>query len=126
MPKAKAKKTYERELWEDVTTRKGAKDTFLRHMISKAAADLHHLDQIDEQLEKADFVTIAKGSREQSKTEINPLLAHRDKVSRTITADLAALGLTYEANPDRVNDTGAKGKEGENATINDYFDTVRG
>lgn len=111
MSKAKAKKTYERELWEDVTTRKGAKDTFLRHMISKAAADLHNLDKIDEQLEKSDFVTIAKGSREQAKTEINPLLAQRDKVSRTITADLAALGLTYEAKPERVNDTGAKGKD---------------
>lgn len=92
--KPKSTKAYAEELWKDIEEQRGERPRMLRHLVEKTAADQRHLQIIDNEIEGSELTTIAIGSTGQQKTEINPLLAHRDKVSRTITDDLEALQLT--------------------------------
>lgn len=94
MAKVKSIKHYTEELWLDIEEQRGERPRMLRHLVEKTASDQRHLQIIDNEIDGADLTTIAIGSTGQQKTEVNPLLAHRDKVSRTITDDLEALQLT--------------------------------
>lgn len=94
MAKVKAVKSYAEELWKDIEEQRGERPRMLRHMVDKTASDQRHLQIIDNEIDGAELTTIAIGSQGQQKTEVNPLLAHRDKVSRTITEDLKELQLT--------------------------------
>lgn len=94
MAKLKSQKTYIENLWLDIEDQRGERPRMLRHLVEKTAADQRHLADIDNRLEDADFTTIMIGSNGQQKTEVNPLLAHRDKVSRTLLDDLKELQLT--------------------------------
>lgn len=94
MAKLKSQKTYIENLWLDIEDQRGERPRMLRHLVEKTAADQRHLADIDNRLEDADFTTLVIGSTGQQKTEVNPLLAHRDKVSRTLLDDLKELQLT--------------------------------
>ena len=52
--------------------------------------------QVNDQLSRCadDWVQLVPGSTGQMRQEINPLLAHRDKTSRTVSDDLDALQFT--------------------------------
>lgn len=107
----KSLRSYVSNLWKDIEEQRGERPRMLRHLVEKTAKDQRHLDIIDAELEDADMTSIAIGSTGQQKTEINPLLAHRDKVSRTLTDDLEALQLTArslykkkDAKPDQTDD----------------------
>ena len=65
-------------------------------LVTKTAMDIHHLMQVNEQLSRCadDWVQLVPGSTGQMRQEINPLLAHRDKTSRTVSDDLDALQFT--------------------------------
>lgn len=63
-------------------------------IVKKVAADLHLMDLYDAQIEKEDMTTIEVGSQGQTKMVVNPLLAARDKASRTAQAGLDSLQLT--------------------------------
>lgn len=126
MAKPKSIKTYTEELWKDIEEQRGERPRMLRHLVEKTAKDQRHLDIIDQELDDADLTSIAIGSTGQQKTEINPLLAHRDKVSRTITDDLKELQLTagsiYKKKEQKhLND----GKE-ENDPTAEYFASING
>lgn len=112
---------YAEELWKDIEEQRGERPRMLRHLVEKTAADQRHLAQIDDQLDGADFTTIASGSMGQTKTEVNPLLAHRDKVSRTITDDLEALQLTARSLYKKKDATPAPDEDDPTRA---YFETV--
>ena len=101
--KLKSLKYYIEELWLDIEAQRGERPRMLRHLVEKTAKDQRHLDDIDNRLVDADFTTLQIGSTGQQKTEVNPLLAHRDKVSRTLLDDMKELQLT-------ANDNGINGK----------------
>lgn len=65
-------------------------------LVRKTAMDMFHLEQVDNQLALCadDWVQLVPGSTGQMRQEINPLLAHRDKTSRTVSDDLDALQFT--------------------------------
>ena len=65
-------------------------------LVTKTAMDIHHLMQVNDQLSRYadDWVQLVPGSTGQMRQEINPLLAHRDKTSRTVSDDLDALQFT--------------------------------
>lgn len=107
--KLKSLKSYIDNLWADIEDQIGDRPRMLRHMVEKTAMDQRHLAQIDECLDKEPFTTLTTGSTGQQKTEINPLLAHRDKVSRTITDDLEALQLTSRSAYKKKEATADKG-----------------
>lgn len=126
MAKLKSHKTYVEELWKDIEEQRGERPRMLRHLVEKTAKDQRHLDLIDQELDDADLTSIAIGSTGQQKTEINPLLAHRDKVSRTITEDLKELQLTagsiYKKKEQKqLND----GKDEHDPTA-EYFSSING
>ena len=108
MAKPKSIKTYTEELWKDIEEQRGERPRMLRHLVEKTAADQRHLAMVDQELEDAELTLIATGSMGQQKTEINPLLAHRDKVSRTLTDDLEALQLTARSMYKKTDSEGNK------------------
>ena len=96
----------------------------LRHLVDKTAKDQRHLDEIDNSLIGEKFTSSMFGSMGQQKTEINPLLAHRDKVSRTLLEDLKELQLTASSvykkkDQARINDVAE-----ENDPTAEYFSAL--
>ena len=119
-------KSYIEYLWQDIEEQRGERPRMLRHLVEKTAKDQRHLDLIDQELETADLTTIAIGSTGQQKTEINPLLAHRDKVSRTITEDLKELQLTANSVYKKKEQARLSDEDRENDPTAEYFCTVHG
>lgn len=124
MAKLKSHKTYAENLWQDIEEQRGERPRMLRHMVEKTAKDQRHLDLIDQELESADLTSIAIGSTGQQKTEINPLLAHRDKVSRTITDDLKELQLTANSVYKKKEQRHLNDDDKENDPTAEYFNSI--
>lgn len=122
--KLKATKSYIENLWQDIEEQRGERPRMLRHLVEKTAKDQRHLDLIDAELENADMTTIAIGSTGQQKTEINPLLAHRDKVSRTITDDLKELQLTANSVYKKKEQRHLNDDDKENDPTAEYFNSI--
>lgn len=124
MARIKAIKTYVENLWQDIEEQRGERPRMLRHLVEKTAKDQRHLDMIDNELENADMTSVAIGSTGQQKTEINPLLAHRDKVSRTITEDLKELQLTANSVYKKKEQRHLNDEDKENDPTAEYFNTI--
>lgn len=124
MARIKAIKTYVENLWQDIEEQRGERPRMLRHLVEKTAKDQRHLDIIDNELEHADMTSVAIGSTGQQKTEINPLLAHRDKVSRTITEDLKELQLTANSVYKKKEQRHLNDEDKENDPTAEYFNTI--
>lgn len=94
--KVRSQQYYERKFQAAIRSRLGSYDDAVYGLaVWKAASDFHHLEQIDAQIDRLDeFVTQSPGSTGQMKQEINPLIAQRDKTSRTCMDALDALQLT--------------------------------
>ena len=124
MTKLKPLKTYIENLWMDIEDQRGERPRMLRHLVDKTAKDQRHLDEIDNSLIGEKFTSSMFGSMGQQKTEINPLLAHRDKVSRTLLEDLKELQLTASSvykkkDQARINDVAE-----ENDPTAEYFSAL--
>lgn len=103
-----AKKTNKVKLLKEmIVARKGNFDIFLTPTVEAAAAQWNFCEKLQDELmgDSCQLTVIAVGSMGQQKTEINPLIAAYDKAQRTLLAYFSALGLSFEANPDRVNNT---------------------
>lgn len=126
MAKLKSHKTYAENLWQDIEEQRGERPRMLRHMVEKTAKDQRHLDLIDQELENAEFSFMVIGSTGQQKKEINPLLAHRDKVSRTITDDLKELQLTANSVYKKKEQVRMNDDDKENDPTAEYFASING
>ena len=126
MAKLKSTKTYAEELWKDIEEQRGERPRMLRHLVDKTAKDQRHLDAIDNELDGSEFTSIAIGSTGQQKTELNPLLAQRDKVSRTITDDLKELQLTANSVYKKKEQGHLNDDDKENDPTAEYFSSIRG
>lgn len=124
MAKLKSQKTYIENLWLDIEDQRGERPRMLRHLVEKTAADQRHLADIDNRLEDADFTTLVIGSTGQQKTEVNPLLAHRDKVSRTLLNDLKELQLTAGSVYKKKEQVHMKDEENANDPTANYFNAI--
>lgn len=94
--KVKSRSFFEKAFAAAIRCRMGSYDEGLYGLaVYKAACDFHHLECIDAQIERLDdYVTLSPGSTGQVKQEVNPLIAARDKTSRTCMDALDALQLT--------------------------------
>lgn len=124
MTKLKAHKTYVENLWLDIEDQRGERPRMLRHLVDKTAKDQRHLDDLDNRLEGEDFTTLVIGSTGQQKTEVNPLLAHRDKVSRTLLDDLKELQLTASSVYKKKEQVRLKDEDESNDPTADYFNSI--
>lgn len=126
MAKLKSIKTYIEELWLDIEAQRGERPRMLRHLVEKTAKDQRHLDDIDNRLVDADFTTLQIGSTGQQKTEVNPLLAHRDKVSRTLLDDMKELQLTANSVYKKKEQRHLNDDDKENDPTAEYFASING
>lgn len=126
MAKLKAHKTYVENLWMDIEDQRGERPRMLRHLVDKTAKDQRHLDDLDNRLEGEDFTTLVIGSTGQQKTEVNPLLAHRDKVSRTLLDDLKELQLTAGSVYKKKEQRHLNDDDKENDPTLAYFNSING
>lgn len=125
MAKLKSISKYAEELWQDIEDQRGERPRMLRHLVEKTAADQRHLQIIDNEIDGADLTIIAIGSTGQQKTEVNPLLAHRDKVSRTITEDLKELQLTANSVYKKKEQRHLNDEDAEHDPTADYFNAIK-
>lgn len=126
MAKLKAHKTYVENLWLDIEDQRGERPRMLRHLVDKTAKDQRHLDDLDNRLEGEDFTSVVIGSTGQQKTEVNPLLAHRDKVSRTLLDDLKELQLTASSVYKKKEQRHLNDEDKEHDPTADYFNSING
>lgn len=111
MAKTKTAHAYELELRKMVKARTGMDcEVWLYPLIQTTAFNMVVRDKIQtEILDLNNFVTLVTGSTGQQKTEVSPLLPHYDKIQRTITQQLTALGLTFDTTPSKVKEDTKKG-----------------
>lgn len=126
MAKLKPHKTYVENLWLDIEDQRGERPRMLRHLVDKTAKDQRHLDDLDNRLEGEDFTSIVIGSQGQQKTEVNPLLGHRDKVSRTLLDDLKELQLTASSVYKKKEQRHLNDVDKENDPTAEYFNSING
>lgn len=125
MAKLKAHKTYVENLWMDIEDQRGERPRMLRHLVDKTAKDQRHLDDLDNRLEGEDFTTLVIGSTGQQKTEVNPLLAYRDKVSRTLLDDLKELQLTASSVYKKKEQRHLNDEDKEHDPTAEYFNAIK-
>lgn len=111
MAKTRTAHAYELELRKMVKARTGMDcEVWLYPLIQTTAFNMVVRDKIQtEILDLNNFVSLVTGSTGQQKTEVSPLLPHYDKIQRTITQQLTALGLTFDTTPSKVKEDTKKG-----------------
>lgn len=103
-------------------------ETWLEPQIHLTASNWVVLDKIRDQIIAADdLVHLATGSTQQLKMEVNPLLPHYDKMSRTLSLQFQALGLNYNTTPSKVTENtkaGGGDQDPLTALLNDVKDNL--
>lgn len=108
-----AKKTvhaYEMELRKLIKVRTGADaEPWLIPQIEITAMNRALLAKMHEELmDKKSLMLMPTGSMGQTKNDAHPLLAHYDKMQRTLTMQYQALGLNYNISADKIIEAGKK------------------
>lgn len=126
MAKAKTAHAYELEIKKMIEKRNGEFDIWLIPQLRATALNCVMLDKIHDELckERSLLITSA-GSMDQTKYEAHPLLAHYDKLQRTLLQQYEALGLNYRATPSKINETTRKGVEESDPMAGFYTDAKK-
>ena len=112
MAKKKTAHAYELEIKKMVTDRNGEFDKWLLPQLRATAMNCVMLDKIHDELCSERFLLIASaGSKDQTKYDAHPLLAHYDKLQRTLLQQYEALGINYRATPSKIKENTKKGGE---------------
>lgn len=119
--------TYKEQILSCIKERTG-EDTssWLFFQVEAAARNMAILQAIYTELMEADkLLIVADGSKGQTKKEAHPLLAYFDKLQRTITLQLEALGLNFRTTPSKVTEDTIKAKDKQDALIQ-CLESIRG
>ena len=126
MAKAKTAHTYELEIKKMIEKRNGEFDVWLIPQLRTTALNCVMLDKIhDELCSERSLLITSSGSMDQVKYEAHPLLAHYDKLQRTLLQQFEALGLNYRATPSKINETTRKGVEESDPMAGFYTEAKR-
>lgn len=100
----KSTSQYESELREMIKSRTGvAMEPWLTPQLRAAAMNMVMLDKVQDELTRATTLILSlPGSQGQEKMDAHPLLAHYDKMQRTLIQQFEALGLNYKTTPSKV------------------------
>lgn len=111
MAEKKKAKDYEDELKGMIKHRTGADcEPWLYPQLRATAMNMAMLDKVQDELEKEPFlVCFGEGSVGQKKKEAHPLLAHYDKMQRTLIQQFEALGLNFKTTPSKVKEDTKRG-----------------
>ena len=126
MAKAKTAHAYELEIKKMIEKRNGEFDVWLIPQLRTTALNCVMLDKIhDELCSEHSLLITSSGSMDQVKYEAHPLLAHYDKLQRTLLQHFEALGLNYRATPSKINETTRKGVEESDPMAGFYTDAKK-
>lgn len=116
MGKTKTSHAYELELKRMIKARTGEEcDPWLLPQLRATAMNMVMLDKIqDEITECKTLIFTLPGSQGQEKKDAHPLLAHYDKLQRTLLQQFEALGLNYRSTPSKIKENVKKGGEEHN------------
>lgn len=126
LKKKQNRHAYALELKALIESRTGREcEAWLFPQIRAAAATEEMLDRIqDELLLPGNLIQMTIGSTGQQKNEMNPLLAQYDKMQRTLTLQLEALGLNYNTTPKKVTENTKQGGETNDPLVRFYKSAV--
>lgn len=112
MAKKKTAHAYELEIKKMIENRNGEFDTWLQPQLRATAMNCVMLDKIhDELCSERSLILTSSGSMDQVKYDAHPLLAHYDKLQRTLLQQYEALGINYKATPSKIKENTKKGGE---------------
>ena len=122
MAKQRTAHAYELELRKMIKSRTGEDmEPWLLPQVRATAMNMVLLDKVQSEIESSrNLVTLMPGSTAQMKNEVNPLLAHYDKMQRTLMLQFEALGLNYKTTPSKVTEDTRKGVD-ENNPMAQYY-----
>ena len=125
MAKQRTAHAYELELRKMIKSRTGADmEAWLLPQVRATAMNMVMLDKVQETLsdDDTDLMITASGSMGQMKQDAHPLLAHYDKLQRTLIQQFQALSLNYNATPSKVKESMKQGVDEEDPMANYYKD----
>ena len=116
---------YVNDLKERIVTRMGKVEPFLIPQVEVTAKHMKLMDKILDEIYGGDLLVDSTGRGGVEKKDINPLIPLYDKMHRSVTADLAALGLNYNTAPSKVTGELQTGKE-EKDTLLELLSAAKG
>ena len=113
MARRKTAHAYELELRKMIKARTGDEcEPWLIPQLRATAMNMVMLDKIQDELyNESSLLLTTPGSMQQIKMDAHPLLAHYDKMQRTLIQQFEALGLNYRTTPSKVTENTKKGGE---------------
>jgi hypothetical protein len=126
MAKPKSAHSYELEIKSMIVKRLGVFETWLMPQVRATAMNMVMLDKLQDTLSdaKTDLMIITPGSQGQLKKDAHPLLAHYDKLQRTLIQQFQALSLNYNATPSKIKETVKAGGE-EHDKLKNLLDDIQ-
>ena len=110
MARKKTAHQYELDIKRMIEARNGTFDAWLQPQLEATAMNRVMLAKIQEELEQENSLLIPMtGSMGQAKMDAHPLLAHYDKLQRTLIQQYEALGLNFRTTPSKVTENTKKG-----------------
>ena len=107
-------KDYEKRIRKAIFERRKTVDSWLDLQIEKTARLWQMRDRLAAELdEQRDFMRVGTGSTRQVTENIDPRLTSFEKLERTLTADLTALGLNYNSTVSKMKEDAASGVDTE-------------
>lgn len=99
---------YEKEISKAIEERRNKVEPWLRLQISKTARLWQLRDRLAAELDEENtFMRFGQGSTKQNTENIDPRLTSLEKLERTLTADLTALGLNYNTTVSKMKESGS-------------------
>jgi hypothetical protein len=116
-------KDYEKRIRKAIYERRKTVDSWLDLQIEKTARLWQMRDRLAAELdEERSFMRFGQGSTKQMTETIDPRLTSLEKLERTLTADLTALGLNYNSTVSKMKEGAASGidteREGLSGVLN--------
>jgi len=107
-------KDYEKRIRKAIYERRKTVDSWLDLQIEKTARLWQMRDRLAAELdEERSFMRFGQGSTKQMTETIDPRLTSLEKLERTLTADLTALGLNYNSTVSKMKEDAASGVDAE-------------
>ncbi|MBR3331131.1 MAG: hypothetical protein IKG25_07935, partial [Mogibacterium sp.] len=107
-------KDYEKRIRKAIFERRKTVDSWLDLQIEKTARLWQMCDRLAAELdEERSFMRFGTGSTKQMTETIDPRLTSLEKLERTLTADLTALGLNYNSTVSKMKEDAASGVDTE-------------
>jgi hypothetical protein len=107
-------KDYEKRIRKAIYERRKTVDSWLDLQIEKTARLWQMRDRLAAELdEERSFMRFGTGSTKQMTETIDPRLTSLEKLERTLTADLTALGLNYNSTVSKMKEDAASGIDTE-------------